>query len=478
LMRESEDAALNGRPLVGGAGEAIARAARRCAERAQHALLPEPSSVTSDYWDYARYRFAQRIASSCISVFATQQMLTAIGLGASRTLPAAAAVNWVLKDGLGRLGKLSVAANFGRTFDSDVKRFRFTSSVVYDASSFIEIITPYFPKHFLPLATVANIGKSVGITTANVVRAPIQRTFILEENLAEVAAKTSAQQVLADNIGLALAVGAAKSMSKVATVRPEIRRALPLFAFGPLAAIDLICIYKELKAVQLRTINKERAEIIAEAYVKERAIPSRARVANAERLFIPARLDESNLPLTVTSIGEVCPTSKSLVKALSEKGKRGSVAPPYILAYEPGASKTRVLQNGPRIGAPKTPANGKKTQKIKNRFPWQRKRSGFKGRALLALSENASSKDVLRAVLQVAHMRALPYRPDLTADEAYIWALQESESLAKRDIDDFTANLSKQGWNHERILLSSAERAPYSIGNMPALLDALRASEP
>jgi glutamate N-acetyltransferase/amino-acid N-acetyltransferase len=53
---------------------------------------------------------------------------------------------------------------------------------------------------------VANIGKSVGITTANVVRAPIQRSFVLEENLAEVAAKTSAQQVVADNLGLAVAV--------------------------------------------------------------------------------------------------------------------------------------------------------------------------------------------------------------------------------------------------------------------------------
>lgn len=450
----------------------VAREAfKRCVERTQHALLPEPASVTNDYWEYARYRFAQRIASSCISVFATQQMLTAVGLGASRSLPAAAAVNWVLKDGLGRLGKLSVAANFGRTFDSDVKRFRFTSSVVYDASSFIEIITPYFPQHFLPLATVANIGKSVGITTANVVRAPIQRTFILEENLAEVAAKTSAQQVVADNIGLALAVGAAKTMSKIATVRPEIRRALPVFAFGPLAAMDLVCIYKELKAVQLRTINKERAEIIAAAYVKDKEIPSRAQVADTERLFIPARLDKSDLPLTVASIGDVCPTPKSLLKALTSKGKNANR--PYILAYEPGASNKRVLLNGKRISAPKTSENGKKSQTKRGKLPWQRKRTGLKGRALLALNENATSKDVLCAILQVAHLRALPYRPDLTADEAYVWALQESESLAKRDIDAFASKLGKQGWSHERILLSSAERAPYYIDDAQSLITTL-----
>ena len=81
----------------------------------------------------------------------------------------------MLKDGLGRLGKLSVTTNFGKEFDSDVKRFRFTSSVVYDASSLIEMLTPFYPSKFLLLATIANVGKSIGITTANVVRAPIQR---------------------------------------------------------------------------------------------------------------------------------------------------------------------------------------------------------------------------------------------------------------------------------------------------------------
>ena len=111
------------------------RRMERTAVRARNSLFPARESVTEDYWEYAKFRFLQRMASSCITVFATQQMLAAIGMGASRRLPAAAAINWVLKDGLGRLGKLGVAANFGREFDSDVKRFRFTSSVVYDASS-------------------------------------------------------------------------------------------------------------------------------------------------------------------------------------------------------------------------------------------------------------------------------------------------------------------------------------------------------
>jgi hypothetical protein len=55
------------------------------------------------------------------SVFATQSLLLAVGVSARRSLPAAAGINWVLKDGLGRLGRLTVATRFGESFDSDLK---------------------------------------------------------------------------------------------------------------------------------------------------------------------------------------------------------------------------------------------------------------------------------------------------------------------------------------------------------------------
>ena len=44
-----------------------------------------------------------------------------MGVGGKNKLPQAAAINWVLKDGLGRLGRLTVATSFGESFDSDLK---------------------------------------------------------------------------------------------------------------------------------------------------------------------------------------------------------------------------------------------------------------------------------------------------------------------------------------------------------------------
>ena len=434
----------------------------RISEKARDAFLPSAESVTEDYWEYARFRFYQRAASSCITVFATQQMLQAIGLGATRRLPAAAAVNWVLKDGLGRLGKLSVATNFGREFDSDVKRFRFTSSVVYDCASLVEMLTPFYPKKFLLLATVANVGKSVGITTANVVRAPIQRSFALEENLAEITAKTSAQQVLADNLGLGLAVVATSFTGKIASANA--RLVLPLVAFVPLAFTDLYCIYRELKAVQLKTINRERGEIVAELFVKNGRVPSFKTVADAERLFIPARLDESTLPLRVTGLAEACPTARALSDALRDDPKT-----PYVLSYlfpsETQKRATNVL--GAFAGAATRAAlffaSARNVVAFCRGEKRKEKEKRMKGHATLALAQHATSRDVMQAVLQVAHLRALPFRGDLDKESARRWALDESRARAERDVDEFSRQLVNDGWLAGKVLLSSAERAPYRV---------------
>ena len=412
------------------------RAFLRQIDNIRDSFFPQKSSVTSDYWDYAKYRFTQRIASSCMTILATQQMLAAIGLGASRSIPAAAALNWVLKDGLGRLGKLSVATNFGRSFDSDVKRLRFSSSLVYTGAVFIETITPFFPKHFLAIATVANVGKSIGITTGNVVRPPIQKTFVLEENLGEIAAKTSAQQVLADNIGLALGVSVMKFQTKFVPL--ALQRAVPLALFPILASIDLVSIHKQLKSVQLRTVNKERAEIIAEAFVREKSVASQLEVAEKERLLFPARLDASALPLRVTSLGIACSTLDSLASAFKDDVHR-----PYVLSYEPYVQK--------------------KGNILSRIFMRDRKPLKYKGRALLALSNRATSKDVLQGILQVAHIRNLPFRKDLNEKEAYDWAVSESSRRAKAEVNKFYNQIISNGWQANMILLSSNERMPYFL---------------
>ena len=46
-----------------------------------------------------------------------------------------------------------------------LQRFRYSSSILYAGALSLDYLTPLFPQFFLPMAALANVGKSVGLTT-------------------------------------------------------------------------------------------------------------------------------------------------------------------------------------------------------------------------------------------------------------------------------------------------------------------------
>ena len=72
-----------------------------------------------------------------------------------------------------------------------------------------------------------------------------------------------AQQMVMDTLGLAACVGLTFSVRRY----PQLRLLLPLLTFPFLVIVDLLCIYQELKATHLSTLNRERAEILAERWL-------------------------------------------------------------------------------------------------------------------------------------------------------------------------------------------------------------------
>lgn len=63
-----------------------------------------------------------------MSVLSTQSLLFAVGLGAG-SIPLAAALNWVIKDGLGQLGGVLYAARVNNSFDSNPRRWCFLAGM-------------------------------------------------------------------------------------------------------------------------------------------------------------------------------------------------------------------------------------------------------------------------------------------------------------------------------------------------------------
>lgn len=85
-------------------------------------------------------------------------MLYAVGLGKG-AIPTAAAVNWVLKDGIGYLSKI-LLSKYGRHFDVNPKGWRLFADLLENAAFGMEILTPAFPHLFVPIGAAAGAGRS------------------------------------------------------------------------------------------------------------------------------------------------------------------------------------------------------------------------------------------------------------------------------------------------------------------------------
>ncbi len=74
-------------------------------------LLPQgfPESVAPQYARYMSWRACQYFFGGAMSVYTTRSLLGALGVGGRHKGEAAAAINWVVKDGAGRLGRFLFA---------------------------------------------------------------------------------------------------------------------------------------------------------------------------------------------------------------------------------------------------------------------------------------------------------------------------------------------------------------------------------
>lgn len=95
----------------------------------KYTFLPG-GNLTHDYFIYSSWRILQRFLSATTSVFGTQSLLLALGVKQSK-IGITAATSWVLKDALGKFSRIFWASKNGKLFDSDAKRWRFRSALLF-----------------------------------------------------------------------------------------------------------------------------------------------------------------------------------------------------------------------------------------------------------------------------------------------------------------------------------------------------------
>lgn len=371
-----------------------------------------PDDVTPDYYAFSAWRFAQRCMSATVGVFGTQALLLALGVKSGR-IGQAAAFSWVLKDGLGRVGKMVWASGMGKDFDVDPKRWRFRSALLYAIGNGMEIGTQIFPASFLVVATIANSMKQVSMLTSSATRNAMYRSFGgRAQNIANITAKGEAQIVVADLIGMSCGIYLSK---RIGTSRTNV-----LTAYSILTALDTFGIYMELRQVVFRTLNAERSSLVIEQYVKNGQIISPSDVSRMERIFLKPRYKSRS-------------RFSSIAKAASDPQELEMLLKVF--------RKERFIVSLPTRGRlPRSPP----------------------GPCRVVLRNDARHEDVLRALLTVGFLRDCPkiakgglWRNGNGSAEVTLRAACKS---ANRSTASLMSELVKRGWSVDNLLFGTVKR--------------------
>ena len=261
-------------------GFLIRKLKRSVLPRLRHSFLPE--GVYPSYYRFIRWRILQRFINANVHVFGTQSLLMGLGLK-SHNLGLSAALNWVLKDALGKIVRMGWASKMGRKFDSDAKRWRFRSSLVFALGNALEIVTYIFPSLFLLWATCANCCKQISMLTSSSTRTAIYNSFRdgKRENIGDITAKGEAQIAVVDLLGIASGV----TLSKM--VGMTVRNVLGVYLV--LQAFELFCLYHEIRAVEFRVLNFERLVQLVTAFIDDEPLPTPQETARTEKIFLPPK---------------------------------------------------------------------------------------------------------------------------------------------------------------------------------------------
>ncbi|XP_057529614.1 protein root UVB sensitive 6-like isoform X2 [Amaranthus tricolor] len=249
-------------------------------------VVPEgfPDSVSPSYVPYMTWRALKHFFGGAMGVFTTQTLLTSVGVSRNRATPGAVAINWILKDGAGRVGKMLFARQ-GKKFDYDLKQLRFSGDLLMELGAGVELATAAMPNLFLPLACAANVAKNVAAVTSTSTRTPIYKAFAKGENIGDVTAKGECVSNVADLLGTGLSIVLSKNKPSLVTT----------FAF--LSCGYVLSSYQEVRSVVLHTLNRARFTVAVESFLKTGRVPSLKEGNLKESIFAFPWIQDSSVQL-------------------------------------------------------------------------------------------------------------------------------------------------------------------------------------
>lgn len=483
------------------------------------AFLPTgwPNTVSPDYEKYYRYMFLQNVAGSFSYVMSMTALLQAVGIG-SGAIGAAAAVSWVMKDGLGAVGMIFAAKVLGdaNTFDANTIRSKFKADLVHNLGVSLELLTLLFPGSFLLLASAANTLKGVAGLVNGACKASINQRMAIANNLGDLTAKGHVQGLAAYLTGLSLGVlydrisptltkfvsgpfrdfiantleslGSAdlaasflESTSSFVTVAGDAAASTavsspaslalvwPLFLLS--ASLHLFCSYRALRSLALPSLNQERAHLLISKFIDAHPIQDCHTAEFSKRSSSKhekaSQKPESNSPDSIDLTGPANPSQLPTPFDLSREGAERIILPSTLDSALPrvvlGASVKDTFQGSPNVLQPLV------LKSMGSPYMIHGDTNGSK--VWVVLSTEASPRNMLKSFFHACAARRLVAEASSPEFNRSLWEGSRNEALQSyvdHKYPYFEAQLETAGWRLDQILLTPhPTRADWTLSAPP-----------
>jgi hypothetical protein len=221
-------------------------------------FLPQgyPHSVRPEYLEYQFWDAAQGLCSYLRSVITTRSVFAAIGVGNSSISPLTAALTWIVNDGMGMIGSLTLAYSFSNSFEVYTKEWRFIADLLNNLGLTCDLACSFFPEYYQIFIAAGSISKSCCGLVAGATKARISSHFANKGYLADVNAKESTQETAVALIGIVFGTCAAKLIGE------DSNRLSQCYWFFFFLLLHIYCNYRLMKVLVFHSINPQRAFII------------------------------------------------------------------------------------------------------------------------------------------------------------------------------------------------------------------------
>ncbi|KAM0548204.1 hypothetical protein ACHAPJ_010003 [Fusarium lateritium] len=237
-----------------------------------------PHSVSKDYLSYQFFDSLQAFFSTITSLLANRALLQGLGVGDANSSATFAMLLTVLKDAMSRIATIIFAQQFGLRIEPDAKRYRFLADVFNDTAFFLELYSPYFGPYgkIIALTTGEALRALCGVA-AGASKAALSVHFAKHDNLAELNAKEASQETAVGLVGLLVGTLVVKYVED----HNSVVSLMVILVFA-----HLWMNYLGVRSVCMDNLNRQRATILFEEYLKTGSVLTPKEVAHLENILL------------------------------------------------------------------------------------------------------------------------------------------------------------------------------------------------